>query len=84
VTEDPQAFVSLIKGLEIAVGNKSAYPILEPFPCQAFRNGQLDLIAIWVATSNLSPESNRFRANPICSSNHHRQHRPQPTSGSPD
>jgi hypothetical protein len=57
VTEDPQAFVALIKGLEIAVGNKSAYPILEPFPCQVFRNGQLDLIAIQQAGKKIAHHS---------------------------
>jgi hypothetical protein len=46
VTEKPIAFVSLIRLLEEAVGQKTRYALLDPFPCKTLENGRPAVIAI--------------------------------------
>jgi hypothetical protein len=46
VTEKPLAFLSLIKTLESAVGHKTSYALLDPFPCITSENGMPALIPI--------------------------------------
>jgi hypothetical protein len=44
--EKPIAFLSLVKLLEEAVGERTRYALLDPFPCQTLRNGRPDVVAI--------------------------------------
>jgi hypothetical protein len=46
VTEKPLAFLSLIKTLESAVGHKTSYALLDPFPCITSENSKPALIPI--------------------------------------
>jgi hypothetical protein len=46
VTEKPLAFLSLIRVLETAIGHKTKYALLDPFPCTTLQDGRPDLISI--------------------------------------
>jgi hypothetical protein len=46
VTENPLAFLSLVKLLESAVGYKTKYEQLEPFPCSIMQDGKPAIIPI--------------------------------------
>ncbi len=40
MTEKPLAFLSLIKALESAVGDRTKYTLLDPFPCTTIKEGR--------------------------------------------
>lgn len=46
MTEKPLAFLSLVKLLEGAVGQKTKYAILDPFPCTVVEAGRPAIIAV--------------------------------------
>lgn len=46
MTEKPLAFLSLVKLLETAVGHRTGYTILDPFPCATLQAGAPAIIAI--------------------------------------
>jgi len=54
VTEKPLAFLSLIKTLEAAVGHKTKYALLEPFPCTTVEGNKPAYVAIQNAAKTIA------------------------------
>jgi hypothetical protein len=54
LTEKPLAFLTLVKTLESAVGHKTKYALLDPFPCKTLSDGKPAIIPIQKAGNTIA------------------------------